>query len=237
MKKILTIASKEWRAYLQNPVGFVFVGLLVTVTSWMYFGDLFINGQADLTPYWTTMGFLYSIFVPAISMGLIAEEKKNGNWEVLLSLPINETQIVWGKFLGGFCYLATTLLFSAPAIVTLMWLGKPDIGLVGGGAIGLLAMGGAYLATGILASSVSSQSIVGFLGASVFLILNNLMGQEIVLSRLGSDVASWIEKLSLGNRIMALNQGLIRVDDVLFVISWIAASLIMAVLVLKSRDK
>lgn len=237
MNKILTIAKKEWQNYFSSPVGYVFAALLLIVCDWMFFSDLFLLGQASMSSYQTTMVFLFSIFIPAISMGLLADEKKNGNWEVILSMPINETKLVLGKLLGCGLYLLFTIALSLPVAITIMFLGKPDIGVIVGGYIGLIMLGGAYLSVGLLASSVSNQSIVGFLGATVFLILDNMLGQDVVLSRLPSVLRNIASALSLATRAEHFNEGLITLNDVVFFVSWIAVFAILTIISLKNRDK
>lgn len=237
MKKVLAIATKEWLNYFSSPVGYVFAALLLMVTSWLFFGDLFLSGQASLSSYQTTMAFLFSIFVPAISMGLIADEKKNGNWEVLLATPINETKLVLGKLLGCGGYLLFTIVLSLPAALTVVSLGHPDMGVMWGGYLGLILLGFAYLSVGMFASSLSNQAIVGFLGATVFLILDNMLGQEVVLSRLPVFFKNIASSISLATRASNFGNGLINSGDLLFFISWIAVFTILTVMSLKTRDK
>lgn len=237
MKKILIIAKKEWLNYFTTPTGYVFAGLLMLVTTWLFTNDMFVINQADLKSYWSTLGFLMSIFVPAISMNLIAEEKKNSTWETLLSLPINEVQLVVGKFFGCALYLIFTVLLSLPLIVTISLLGKPDYGLIAGGLLGMVALSLSYLSVGIFMSSLSSQAIVGFLGSTVFLLINNLISQESILARLPAAAGVVLTDLSLYYRSTNFFVGMIQIKDLVFFISWITVFLTLSVLSLKSRGK
>ena len=237
MRNILTIARKEWQNYFTSPVGYVFAALLLVVVNWMFFNDLFLSGQADLTSYFSAMAFLFSIFIPAITMGLIADEKKNGNWEVILSMPVTETQLVAGKLLGSAMYLLFTILLSLPAAITMFVLGKPDLGIIVGEYVGILVLGLSYLSVGTFMSSLSNQAIVGFLGATVFLIVDNLLGQEVLLARLPTGLKNISQSLSLASRIGNFNSGLINFSDVLFFISWILVFAILTIVILKNRDK
>jgi ABC-2 type transport system permease protein len=237
MKKILTIARKEWKNYFTSPVGYIFAALLLIVVNWIYLGDLFLLGQADIGPYLTTMIYLFSIFIPAISMGLLADEKKNSTWEVLLSTPVNEIQLVAGKIIGCGMYLLFTIALSIPAAITVYLLGKPDIGVIISGYLGLILLGSAYLSVGLFMSSLSSQAIVGFLGSAVFLILNNMIGQDVILTRLPVAIKGIVESLSLITRVARINSGLITMSDLMFFGSWIVIFMILTVLTLKTRDK
>lgn len=237
MRNIMTIAKREWLNFFINPTGYIFAGLLLIITNWMFFGDFFLLGQADLKQYWSVMVFLFSIFVPAIAMGLIAEEKKNSTWEIMLSMPVNEKQFVLGKFFGSALYLLFTIGLSLPVIVTVLVLGKPEVGIIVGGMIGTIFLALSYLALGIFMSSLSNQPIVGFLGSTVALLLNNLMGQDVFLSRLPSGIRSLFESLSLNFRSAKFGTGLVELTDLVFFISWIVIFLALTVLSLKSRSK
>lgn len=237
MKDILTIAKKEWQSYFTSPVGYVFAALLMVIVNWMYFGDLFVAGQADLRSYWSLMAFLFSIFVPAISMNLIAEEKKNSTWEVLLSLPIREVELVLGKFLGCSLYLLSVIAMSLPAVLTVYVLGKPDAGPIIGGYVGIILLGLAYLSLGMFMSSLSTQAVVGFLGATVTLMINNLLGQEAFLTRMPIILRELVGGLSLSLRSARFSSGLIEIGDLVFFLSWIFVFINLTVIWLKMRDK
>lgn len=237
MRSILTLAKKEWRGFFTSPVGYIFAGLLLVLANWLYFADLFVLGQADLRPFFNVIAFLLSIFIPAVAMGLIADEKKNSTWEILLSLPIEEKQMVLGKFVGSALFVIYTLGLSFSTIVIVYLLGKPDSGTIVGGLVGLVLLALAYLATGIFMSSLSNQAIVGFLGASVLLIVNSLLGQEMFVSRLPTTVGMVIQNLSLNYRFSNFFDGLLEIKDVVFFLSWIVVFLILTVLTLKARNK
>lgn len=237
MNKIITIAKKEWQNNFSNPVGYVFAALLLLVVNWMFYNDFFLVGQANIQPYFSTMAYLFSIFIPAITMGLIADEKKNGNWEIILSMPVNEIQLVVGKILGCGLYILFTIALSLPTAATMYFLGKPDSGVMGGSYLGIIILGWSYLAVGVFMSSLSSQAIVGFLGSAVFLILDNLIGQEVLLTRLPGVIRGVVESLSLAARVGKVESGLITLVDVIFFLSWMMVWTILTVLVLKNRDK
>lgn len=237
MKQIWIITQKEWLFLVKNPVGYIFAGLLMVVSAWMYFYNFFVLGQLDLTPYWTTLIFLLAIFIPAISMNLLADEKKQGNWEMLLSLPVNELQIVLGKFFGSFIYLLVTMLLSLPLIITLVLLGKPDLGIIFSQFLGTLLLGGSYLAVGIWFSGMTAQPIVAFLTTAVALIISNLANQSEILSRLPNSIQNILIQISLAGRTDNFLGGLIRVNDLVFMASWIVVFLTLAVLSLKARNK
>lgn len=237
MKKICLLAKKEWQNYVYNPLGYIFAGLLLLISNWLFMADLFLLGQADLRPFWGTVSFLFSLFVPAISMGLLADEKKNGTWEVLLSLPITEAELVLGKFVGSCLYLVMVMGLSLPLVITMFVLGQPDAGVMMAGFLGTCLLGMAYLAVGIFMSAISGQAVVAFLTTTVFLIINNLLGQGTILSRLPDWFGKILSNISLAARSSKFSAGLVEINDLFFFVSWMAVFIILTVLSLKARDK
>jgi len=238
MKKILTIAKKEYLAYLTNPAGYILGGLFLLVSSWLYFQDFFLIKQADVSNLWIIMIFLFTLLIPAISMNLFSDEKRNGNWEIILSLPVSEKELVLGKFLGSLGYLLTVSMLIFPVILTVNYLGDPEWGLVVGGGLGLGFLAASYLACGLLGSSLSSQPIVGFMVTTVILLVNNFIGQDFFLAKIQSNgLASFLAYLSLSRHGIKMGSGLIGLDDVAFYFSWISIFLILTVVSLKSRDR
>ncbi len=237
MKRIRTIALKEVWGYLTSPVGYVFAGLLLIVANWLFFQDFFLLNQADLTTLWNSLGFLLSIFIPALSMNLISEEKRNGNWEVILSLPVTEFELVIGKFIGAFLYIFVTLLLLSPTVITVLLLGKPDLGILIGGWLGVLGLAVVYLAVGIFCSSLSNQPAVGFLMATILLLVNNFIGQAGVLQRLPVFLGTIFEFLSITWHANQFGLGVVRLEDITFLVSTTGIFLLLTVLYLKARNK
>ena len=237
MKNIINIAKKELRGYFNNPSGYVFAGLLLLVANFVFFQDFFMAGQANLASFWSILGLLMSLFVPAIVMGSIAEEKKNGTWEVLLSLPISETELVVGKFLGSLMFVIVVLVLTLPTVVTVFFLGMPDVGILAGGIIGMIFLVAAYLGVGIFCSSLSNQPVAGFLVGLVILLTNNLLGQETLTSRLPDYLRGAVAYLSIAWHSSLFSSGLIKLSDAVFFVSWVVIFLILTVLSLKSRDR
>ena len=119
--------------------------------------------EASLRWLFEWMMFLFTIILPAISMRLLAEERKLGTMEILLTLPVDEFDVVVGKLVGsiGFLLVALSLTLFYPLMLVI--LGQPDPGPILGGYIGVTLAGAAYLAIGLLASSWTSSQITAFI--------------------------------------------------------------------------
>jgi len=207
-------------------LGYLSAGTVILIATWLFLNNLFKINQADMTPYWGTVGYILSLFVPAMTMSIFADEKKNNTWEILKTLPIKEDEIVWGKFWGGAGFLLFTILLSVPLAITLCFIGKPQIGLIIGGYFGIILLTFSYLSLGILISALTDQALVAFLITSVILILNTLMSQ-----------VKYLSDFSLNVRSATFGAGLLNIMDLFFFISWIIIINQITILILKSKTK
>ena len=169
MNAVLTLARREMAATFDSPIAYIAGAVFLVVTGLLFFfghdgsNDFFAGREATLRPLFEYAPWALAIILPAVTMRLIAEEKKTGTLELLVTLPVTDLQLVLGKLLGamGFLFvtLAATLVF--PAIMTTI--GNPDLGAVAGGYLGLLLIGTAFLALGLLTSTWTHNQIVAFI--------------------------------------------------------------------------
>lgn len=225
MKNIWLLAKKELATYFYNPLGYFSAGILIVLANWLFFKDIFLINQASMMSYWSTATFLLSLFIPAMTMGLFADEKKNNTWEILNTLPIKIKDIVWGKFLGCGLFVLFTLFLSLPAAITLLIIGKPMIGLLIGGYLGAILMSLSFLSLGLFVSALFEQALVVYLVTSVILVLNSFLAQF-----------KYFTDISLAYRSIKFANGLIDIGDLVFFISWIIIFVSLSILI-KSRKK
>src|SRR5664279_1318556 len=140
MSRILTIAGRELRAYFATPVATVFIVIFLILQGALTFnlGQFFDRGIADLNPFFTFLPWVFLLLIPAITMRLWAEERRLGTIELLLTLPITQTQAVIGKFLAAWAFCAIALLLTFPIVLTVRYLGNPDMGVIWSGYFGAL---------------------------------------------------------------------------------------------------
>lgn len=234
MKRIITLAKKECFNCFSNPTGYIFAGLALVLSSWIFFVGFFIEGQVNLDSYWTNFIWIMSLFIPAISMNLIAEEKKNGTWELLLSIPVKERDLVLGKFWGAGLYLLLVAMLSVPVIATVFIFGNPGLGMAVSGFLGIILLMLSYLSLGLFLSSITTQPIIAFLGSTVILLINNMMGKDFLLSRVPAFWGNILSGLSLSSRSINFFSGLVQLSDVVFFISWMVILVMLAKKAFKS---
>lgn len=185
--------------------------------------------------YFSLLPWLYLIFVPAISMRSWAEEKKIKTLELLLTWPINDVEVVIGKFLASFCFLAISLLLSITIPISIAILGNPDGGAIVGGYIGGLFLGGAYLAIGLWISSLTENQIVAFIMGVVITFLFFMIGNPFVTMLAPAPLVPLFNYLGLGNHFESIGRGVIDSRDIIYYISLIGFFLFLNVRSLESR--
>ena len=162
MKNIGIISLKELKSYLGSPMAYVVTAIFLALSGTFFatylaginYGDTSIRGFLEAGQY------LILIFAAVLSMRLIAEERKLGTWELLLTVPVREREIILGKFLGSVAVLTGMLLLTIYYPLLLMVFGDPDLGPIFTSYVGLFLLGCASLSVGVFTSSLSSNQVV-----------------------------------------------------------------------------
>jgi ABC-type transport system involved in multi-copper enzyme maturation permease subunit len=159
------IASKELRAYLGNPTGYVFLTLFIVASAAAAFltDTFFGRNLADLATLNKWMPAILMFFVPAVTMNLWADERRSGTDELLLTLPVRDTEVVLGKFFGALGVYTVGLLFSLANVLVLAYLGEPDVGLMFATYLGYWLMGAMFVAVGMVGSMFTGNTTVAFI--------------------------------------------------------------------------
>ena len=147
----------------------------------------FERRQADLTPFFFWHPWVYLLLVPAATMGVWADERRNGTAELLLTLPVTITEVLVGKFLAAWSFVGIGLALTFPVALTAGYLGSPDWGAVFCGYLGSLLLSGAAVAIGVFASTLSRSSVVGFVVSLALVFLLLIIGFDPVIGA----VAAW----------------------------------------------
>ncbi len=162
---VAAVFRKDMRQYLGNPTGYVFLTLFIATTAAAAFlqDGFFSRNLADLAELNAMMPAILMFFVPAITMGAWAEERRGGTDELLLTMPVRDVEVVLGKYLGVLGMYAISLAFSLSNVGVLMYLGDPDTGLMMSTYLGYLMMGALFCAIGLVASMLTKNATVAFI--------------------------------------------------------------------------
>lgn len=225
MNAVLTIARRELAAYFTSVTAYIVIILFLLIAGGLFWLEFFSASMTEVSmrAFFARAPFFLAFFAPAISMGLLSEERRARTLELLMTLPVTDLQIVLGKFLAALGLLAVVLLATLPYPFTLAGLGALDWGPVIGGYVGLLLLGAAYLSIGVLVSSLTRDQIVAILVTFFVCFLLFIMGELAgYTSGTVADVLRW---LSSSAHFENIARGVIDSRDVLYYLSIIVLSL------------
>jgi ABC-2 type transport system permease protein len=233
MSTTTTVAKREIRAYFNSPVAYIVVTVFMLIVGYLYWSQLFLERQTELRYYFNLTPLVFTFIIPAITMRLLAEEKGAGTLEMLITMPVRDWEVVLGKFLAGLTMLAAIVGMTMFYGLTLAILGPIDKGPMLTGYLGLLLMGGAYIAIGVMASSLTRNQIVAFILAFAISFALFIFGQ--IVQYAPSWLAPVLSFLSMGNHFESLSRGVVDSRDVVFYVSVMVVSLVIATASLESR--
>lgn len=231
----LTIASRQFRGYFNSPVAYIVICLVLLILGPLFWEPFFLMGHASVRQMFSFLGPLLAFATPAMSMGLIAEERRSGTLELLLAMPVREAEVILGKYLAALGLLAILLLMTFSYPLTVAQLGNLDWGPVFTGYIGIFLEGAALLAIGIAASSFTENQLIAFfVSASICFGLAFLIGWFLPFMPTGNitTIAEW---LSFDHHLEGLTRGVVDSRDVIYFLSVATLSLMLAFRALESR--
>jgi ABC-2 type transport system permease protein len=250
LTKVLAIARRELGSFFVSPIGWVITPIVILFVSWFgYVVPVVGNQQASMDGVFGLVAFALSLFiVPLVTMRVLAEERRQGTLEMLLTSPVRDWELVVGKWLGSLAFLGAMFSFTLVYVVLFLVylpkvtlhplgisvsIGNLDFGLLLSGYLGLLALAASFAAIGVLCSSLTQNQIVAaFLtfGALIFVYYCGLATQ--VLTPPYSDFFQYV---SASNRYTEFSQGQVSVKAVVYFLSLTAGSLFLATRILESR--
>lgn len=235
MTAVLGIFKREFKAYFNSPIAYVYLTVFLVVVNWFFFRDFFLTEQATMRGFFDMLPIFFLLFVPAVSMRLWSEERKLGTVELLLTLPVRDHEVVLGKYLAGLALVALSLAGTLPLVVTVAMLGQPDLGAILGSYLGALLLGAAYLAIGFFVSALTENQIVAFiLGISLCFALF-IIGESLVLLWAPRMLVPLFHYLGLGTHFESLARGVVDSRDIIYYVSLIGFFLFLNVRSLAER--
>ena len=217
-----TLFRRELMSYFATPVAYVFIVIFLILAGafTFYLGNFYERGQADLTSFFAFHPWLYLFLMPAIAMRLWAEERKTGNIELLLTLPVTMVQAVLGKFLAAWCFAGLALALTFPIWITVNYLGDPDNGVILAAYLGSFLMAGGFLAIGACLSAATRNQVIAFILTVTVCFVFLLSGFPLVLDAFSGwapqPVVDAIASLSFLTHFNAISKGVLDLRDILY---------------------
>ena len=241
---MFSLFKKELASFFSSLTGYLTIVVFLVLTGlmlWVFKSDFNIldYGYAGMDGLFIIGPFLYLFLIPAITMRMIAEEKRNGTMELLLTKPISEMTLIWAKFLAGLVLVAISLLPTLVGYFSVVALGDPvgnvDSGSVAGSYLGLLLLGAAFVAIGIFASSLTNNQIVAFILAALMCAFMHLGFEAICRMGFLGSAELVVRQLGMSYHYDSISRGVVDSRDVIYFASVTALFMMATRMVLQSR--
>jgi len=240
---MFTIYKKELFSYFNSLVAYITIIIFLVVLGlflWVFPDTSILEyGYAGLDSLFSTAPYLFMFLIPAITMRLLSEEKKEGTFEILATKPLTDWQIILGKYLTALTIVIFALLPTLVYYYSIYNLGVTkgniDSGAVIGSYIGLFLLGGVFTAIGLFTSSVTKNQIIAF-AIAVFLCFFAFSGFESLSKILSlqkfDDV---LLNLGINQHYQSISRGVLDTRDLVYFLSTITLFLLITKLILGGR--
>ncbi|WP_194777230.1 gliding motility-associated ABC transporter permease subunit GldF [Pararhodonellum marinum] len=215
---------KEINVFFNNLTGYLIISVFLIALGlivWVFPDSSVLEyGFADLEPLFVYTPFVFTFLVPAVTMRMIAEEKKTGTWELLMTSPLSDLSVLLAKYLAAFTLILLSLLPTLIYYYSVVQLGNPpgNIDHAGffGSFIGLVLIGAVFAAIGIFSSSLTDNQIVAFV-IGVFLSFLLYFGlTALVQLQFMSAAALFLEEISMSYHYQSLSRGVVDSGNLLY---------------------
>lgn len=241
---MLSIFKKEVNIFLSSLIGYIAIGVFLIATSlfmWIFPDYSVINyGFSTLDSFFRMAPYIFLFLIPAITMRTFAEEIQTGTIELLATRPINDWEIILGKYLAAVFLVGLSILPTLVYFYSVYQLGMPkgnlDLGSTWGAYMGLFALGAVFVAIGMFCSSLTSNQIIAFITA--LFLCGFCYDAFASLSRLPTfygNFDSLIESFGINYHYASISRGLIDSRDVIYFVSMITAFLSLTKFALEKR--
>lgn len=236
MNQTLIIAKRELSALFYSPVAYLVLGIFAFVASLLFLATFSPGSPASLRIELGWIVWLMAFIVPAISMRLVSEEMSSGTVELLMTAPVDDAQLILGKWLGALAFFLILLIPLLIHVLVLELNGSPDYGPIFTGLLGVVLVGALYLAIGTFASTISNSQLIAFM-LTVLITGFLTIGMYMIGSStwLPANLKPVVFYLNVDQQFSDFGKGLIDIRNFVYFFSGIALFLFFAVKLLESR--
>jgi ABC-2 type transport system permease protein len=234
---VWALGKRDLRRYFNNPTGYVFVTLFIFLSAAAAFWRprFFLNNLANLDQLNQVLPYVVLFFVPALTMGLWSEERKQGTEELLLTMPAGELELVLGKYVATLGIYTASIALSLSHVLVLVWLGSPDPGLMAANYLGYWLVGAALIPLGMLATFVTGNATVSFILGCLFCAVP--IGVGAVAGTFNESLGRFLAPLTVSHHFSDFASGIVSATAVLYFVSLAGCGLYLDVFLLARRRR
>ena len=235
MRNMLIIAWRELGAYFASPIAYLVMAGFLAIAGYFFTVILIVFREASLErTFFNTVTIL--LFVsPLLAMRLLSEEQRSGTIELLLTAPVRDWQVVWGKWLAAFILFVLMIAFTGVYVLILWRLGNPDFGPILSGYLGIILLGAALLALGTLTSALTENQIVAAVLGIALVVLFWVSGAVSEVVGPTSLLGRFFEQLALSEHLFDFVRGVVDTAHVIYYLSVTVGALYLATRILETR--
>jgi len=235
MEKVLLLAKREVSSYFVSPIAYVAMALFLVISGFFFaLADFRSGAPAAMRSIFDVMMLILAFVLPIVTMRSLAEERRTGTLETLLTAPVTDTQVVAAKFLGCWVFYLVMVAPTVIYVAVLRAFGNPDLGPILSGYVGLALLGALYVAVGLLASSLTSNQVIAAVTAFVILMLAALLASWVA-AVVPSPWRGVIQQASVRSHYTDFTQGVVDLVHVIYFVVVTLLALFITVKVLESR--
>ena len=220
---MFAVIKKEFKSYFYSPVGYVFIGLFLIMFSIFFYVDVFQYQSTNFEYIFYSGATILTFLVPILTMRAIAEERKTGTEQLLLTSPLSITKVVLGKFIAATLIVAITEICTFLYFGILCYFGTPHITTALVTLLGFLLLAMSYISFGILASSITENQIIAGVITIGFFILTWFLPQ----------FSSIFTNFSLINMFSKFPTGQIDIADTVTFVTFTISCILLTIIVMQ----
>ncbi|MGN0655453.1 MAG: ABC transporter permease [Ruminiclostridium sp.] len=228
------ILKREFSAYFKSPVGYVFIAVSFLFSGFFFWLFSLSIGSTDISDVFVGMFYVFMVFVPVLTMRLLADENKQKTDQLLLTAPVGLMSLVFGKFLAAYLIFLMGDIIMLIYGVVLSFVTTVNWALILGNFVALALIGGVFVSAGLFVSSLTESQMVaavGSIGVNLALALINVIASVIPVQFI-SDVLS---SVSVFDRYYEFTTGIFSLGNVIFFVSVIVIFMFLTVRILEKR--
>lgn len=255
MRTFYLIAKKELGSYFSSPVAYVVITMFLVITGYFFynqfamFSTLSFQASNDpglakqqnllnitetvLRPLFGNISMIMLLMMPLLTMRLFSEEKKSGTIELLLTYPVTDMEVILGKYFACLTVFILMLFLTVTYPALLFIFGKPEMGPVLTGYIGLFFMGAAFISLGIFTSSLTENQIIAATLSFGLLFLFFMMGYSVGM--MGPLLGKLMMYISLIGHLESFAKGVIDTTDIIYYCIFITLFIFLTLRVMESK--